>query len=163
MKFEICPIFTATLLFILQSVLFYNQLMSPKSKFPVCANFFQYTKKYQKKFWTKHTYMVSFITTFWTFHSCTTELFELATDPTKHLLHSNSFVFAIDGYSSVLFSRKKSAFSKKKLNLYPTVWVNFSKLLIKPTKYRRFHYPNLKLRLDLQKPNTNCSIIVTRI
>ena len=30
-------------------------------------------------------------------------------------------------------------------------------------KYRRFHYPNLNLRLDLQKQKTNCSVIVTRI
>ena len=52
---------------------------------------------------------------------------------------------------------------KKKMNLYSTVWVNFSKLLIKPTKYRRFHYPNLNLRLDLQKQKTNCSVIVTKI
>ena len=53
--------------------------------------------------------------------------------------------------------------SKKELNLYSTVWVNFSKLLIKPTKHRRFHCPNLNLRLDLQKQKTNCSVIVTRI
>ena len=52
---------------------------------------------------------------------------------------------------------------KKKLSLYSTVWVIFSKLLIKPTKYRRFHYPDLNLRLDLQQQKTNCSVIVTRI
>ena len=32
----------------------------PKSKFLACANFIQYTKKYQKKFWTKQTSMVTF-------------------------------------------------------------------------------------------------------
>ena len=37
------------------------------------------------------------------------------------------------------------------------------KVLIKPTKYRRFHYPNLNLRMYLQKQKTNCSVIVTRI
>ena len=71
--------------------------------------------------------------------------------------------FSIQSYSSDLFSRKKSAFPKKKLRLYSTVSMNFSKLLIKPTKYRSFHYPNLNLRLDLQKQKTNCSVIVTRI
>ena len=79
----------------------------------------------------------------------------LAKDPTKSHLHSKYFIFAIQSYSSDLFSRKKSAFSKKELNLYSTVWVKFSKLLIKPTKYRRFLYPNLNLRLDLQKQKTN--------
>ena len=81
----------------------------------------------------------------------------------KSLLHSKCFVFAIQSYSSDLFSRQKSAFPKRKLSLYWTVWVSFSKLLIKPTKYRRFHYPNLNLRLDLEKQKTNCSVIVTWI
>ena len=52
----------------------------------------------------------------------------------KRLLHSKCFDFAIQSYSNDLFSRKKSAFPKKKLSPYSTVWVNFSKLLIKPTK-----------------------------
>ena len=59
--------------------------------------------------------------------------------------------------------KEEVSISKKKLNLYSTVWVSFSKLLIKPTKYRRFHYPNLNLRFDLQKQKTNCSVIVTMI
>ena len=67
--------------------------------------------------------------------------------------------FAIQSYSSDLVSRKKSANLKRKLILYSTVWANFSKLSIKPTKYRRFHYPNLYLRLDLQKQKTNCSVV----
>ena len=87
---------------------------------------------------------------------------ELAKDPTKSLLHSKCFIFAIQSYSSDLFSRKKSTFPKRKLSLYSTVWGNFSKLLIKPTKYRRSLYLNLNLRLDLQKQKTNCSLIVTR-
>ena len=41
--------------------------------------------------------------------------------------------------------------------------MNFSKFLIQLTKYRRFHYPNLNLRLDLQKQKTNCLVIVTMI
>ena len=43
------------LLFVLQTVLIKSQLMSTKYKIPVSANFFQYTKKYQKNFWTKQT------------------------------------------------------------------------------------------------------------
>ena len=39
----------------------------------------------------------------------------------------------------------------------------FLKELIQPTKYCRFQYPNLNLRLDLQQQKTNCSVIVTRI
>ena len=73
------------------------------------------------------------------------------------------FNFAIQSYSNDLFSRKKLAFAKPKLSLYSTVWVNFSKLLIKPTKCRRFHFPNLNSRLDLPKQKTNCLVIVTRM
>ena len=72
-------------------------------------------------------------------------------DPTKSLLHLECFNFAIHCYSSDLFSRKKSAFPKRKLSLYSTVWVNFSKLSIKPTKYRRFHYSNLYLCFALKR------------
>ena len=72
------------------------------------------------------------------------------------------FHFCDSSYSSDCFSRKKSAFLKRKLSLYSTAWANFSKLLIKQTKYRRFHYPKLNLRLDLRKQKTNCSVIVTR-
>ena len=75
---------------------------------------------------------------------------------------SFAFIFVIQSCSTDSFSRKKSAFPKTKLSLYSTVWVNFSKLLIKPTKYHRFHYPNLNLRLDLPKQKTNCSVIATR-
>ena len=59
--------------------------------------------------------------------------------------------------------KEEAAILKRKPSLNSTVRVNFPKLLIKPTKYRRFHYPNLNLRLDLQKQKTNCSIILTRI
>ena len=81
----------------------------------------------------------------------------------KSLLRSKCFNFTIQDYSSDLFSRKKWAFPKRKLSLYSTVWANFSKLLIKSTKYHRFHYANLNLRLDSQKQKTKFALIVTRI
>ena len=34
-------------------------------------------------------------------------------------------IFAIQSYSNGLFSRKKSAFPKKRLSVYSTVWANF--------------------------------------
>ncbi len=39
----------------------------------------------------------------------------------------------------------------------------FLKAFDQANKYRGFHYPNLNLRLDLQKQKTNFSLIVTRI
>ena len=78
-------------------------------------------------------------------------------------MSSKCFIFAIQSYSSDIFPRNDSAFPKNKLSLYSIAWANFSKLLIKPTKYHRFHYPILMLTLDLQKQKTNSSVIVTRM
>ena len=78
-----------------------------------------------------------------------------------------SFAFKVfhlcDSKSQQQFILKEEvSISEKKMSLYSTVWVNFSRLLIKPTKNHRFHYPDLNLRLDLQKQKTNCSVNVTR-
>ena len=82
--------------------------------------------------------------------------------------NKKSFAFKVfHFYDSKLQQRfilkEEVSISKKEIEFYSTVWVNLSKLLIKPTKYRRFLYPNLNLRLDLQKQKTNYSTIVTRI
>ena len=78
------------------------------------------------------------------------------------------FILQSDLNHNHLTSTKKQISSlckiaKRKLNLYSTVRVNFSLLLMKPTKYRKVCYTNLNLRLDLQKQKTNCSLILTRI
>ena len=116
-----------------------------------------------EEFLDETTWIVTFIPTFWKFHSPTTKLFELATDPTKTLLHSKCFIFSIQSNSSDLLPRKKSAFPKRRLSLYSTVWANFSNLLIKPTKYRRLHYSNLNSRLNFQKQKTSFSVNATKI
>ena len=70
--------------------------------------------------------------------------------------NKNSFAFEVFQFfesklqQRFILKEEVSISKKKKLSLYSTVWVIFSKLLIKPTKYRRFHYPNQNLRLDLQ-------------
>ena len=66
-------------------------------------------------------------------------------------MQAKCFVFAIQSDSSDLFSRKKSAFPERKLSLYSTVWVNFSKLLMKPTKCHRFHHLNLIFEIGFTK------------
>ena len=135
----------------------------PKSNVLACANFFQFTKKYQKNFWTKQTWIVTLITIFWTFHSPTTEIVRVSKGSKKKSFAIKVFYFRDSKLQQRFILKEEVSISEKKLNLYSTVWVNFSKLLIKPTTYRRFHYPNLNLRLDLQKQKTNCSVIVTRI
>ena len=58
--------------------------------------------------------------------------------------------------------KEEVSISKKEIESLLDSLGEFLKVLIKPTKHRRFHYLNLNLRLDLQKQKTNFSLIVTR-
>ena len=62
----------------------------------------------------------------------------------------------------VILKEEVSIFKKEIKSLLDSL-VEFLKLFIKPTRYRRFHYAKQNLRLDFQKQRTNCSVIVTRI
>ena len=99
--------------FILQTVLNFNQLMSTKKQIFSLCKLYSVFKQIPEESLDKTN--VECITTFSTFHSPTTELFELAKDPTKSLLHSKCFIFAIQSYSKDIFSRKKFAFPKKEI------------------------------------------------
>ena len=82
--------------------------------------------------------------------------------------NKKSFAFKVFHFCDSKLQQRfilKEEFSipKRKLSVYSTVWANFSKLLIKPRKYRSFNYLNENLRLCLQKQKTNCSVIATRI
>ena len=73
------------------------------------------------------------------------------------------FLFCDSKLRQRFILKEEISIFKEKINVYRTVWLKSSKLSIKPTKYRRYHYPNLNMRLDMQKQRTNCSVIVTRI
>ena len=102
--------FTATLYFIS----FYNLFSFiisqclPKSKFPACANFIQYMKKYQKNFWTEQTQIVTFNTTFWTFLRPTNDKFELAQVPTKKTFAIQSVSFLQFKVTAAIYSQRRS-------------------------------------------------------
>ena len=81
--------------------------------------------------------------------------------------NKKSFAFKLfQFYDSKLQQRfilkEEVSLSKKEIESPLDSLGEFLKVLIKPTKYRRFHYPNLNLRLDLQNQKTNYSLIVTR-
>ena len=106
--------------------------------------------------------MVTFITTFWTFHSHTTELFELAKDPTKNLLHSKSLIFAIQSYSSDLFSRKKLALPQNIESQLDSLG-GFFKVFDQANKVSQIPLPKPKFEIGFTKAKASCSTIVTRI
>ena len=149
---------------ILQSVLVYNHSMSTKKQISSLCKLYSIYKEIPEEFLDEtdvDSYFYQNLLDISQSHHRI--VFELAKDPTKSLLPSKCFVSAIQSYSSNLFSRKKSAFLKRNMSFYSTVWVNFSKPFILPTKYRRFHYPNQNLRLDLQKQKMNSSLTAKRI
>ena len=156
LEIEILDKSALLLLFILQSVLINIQSMSTKKQISSLCKFYSAYEEITEEF-LDETDVDSYF-----YHN----ILDLSQSHYRIVRVSKGFnkkSFAIQSYSSDLFSRKKSAVPKKKMSLYSTVWVNFSKLLIKPTKYRRFHCPNQILRLDLQLQKTNCSVIVTKI
>ena len=110
-----------TFQFSLKSVLFCNQLMSTQKQFPSLCKLYSVYDEIPEELLDKTDVDSFFITTFWTVHSPTTELFELAKDPTENFWHSKCFIFAIQSYSSDFFSKKKSAFLKTNMHLYSTV------------------------------------------
>ena len=163
MKLEIFLILIATLLFNLESIFIYNQLMSTKGQISSVCKLYSVYEEMAEEFLDETDVDGFFIRTFWTFHSPATGLFELVRDTTKDLLHSK--------FQSVPFFRFKvtAAINSQGRNqhFWKGNWISTrqfgSKLVIKPTIYRRFHYPKLNLRLDLQKQKTICSVIDTRI
>ena len=69
----------------------------------------------------------------------------------KKILHSKCYIFAIQNYSSDLFSRKKSAFPKTKLSPYSTVWVNFSKAFDQANTVSQIPLPKPKFEIGFTK------------
>ena len=160
---QISPAFTTTFHFVLRTVLVYNQSMSTKKQISSLCKLYSIYEDIPEKF-SVETDVDSYF-----YHN----ILDISQShhrkvPVSKRSNEKNFAFKVfqfcdsKFYSNDLFSRKKSAFPKRKLSPYSKVWVIFSKLLIKLTNCRSFHYPNLKLRLDLQKQKTNCSVIVTR-
>ena len=160
---QCCFYHYTTFHFISQYVLFHNQLMSTKMQICSLCNFYAVYEEIPEELLDETDVDSYFYHNILDISQSHHRIVRVRKVKTKFFLHSKCFIFVIQSYSSGLFSRKKSAFLKRKLILYSTAWVNFSKLLIKPTKYGTFDHPNLNLRLDLQKQKTNCSVIVTSI
>ena len=151
------------LLFILHSIRFYNQSMSTNKQISSLCKLYSIYEEIPEEFLDETDVDSYFFHNILDISQSHNRIVRVSKGSNKKSFAFKVFQFAIRSCSSDLISRKKSAFPKTKLSLYSTVWVNFSKLLIKATKYHRFHYPNLNLRLDLQKQKTNCSVIATRI
>ena len=136
----------------------------PKSKFPACANFFSLYEEIPENFLDEKDVDSIFYHNILDILQSHHRIVPVSKGSNKKSFAFNLFHFCDSKLQQRFILKEEfSSCKKKKLSLYSTVWVNFSKLLIKPTKFQRFHYPNLSLRLDLQKQKTNFSLIVTKI
>ena len=125
--------------------------MSTKKQISSSCKLYSVYEEIPEKFWTKQTEIVTFITTFWTFHSPLTEQFGLAKDATKSLLHSKCFIFAIQSYSSDLFSRKKSPFPEKQIDSLLDSLGEFLKAFDQANKVLQIQLPKLKNGIGFTK------------
>ena len=135
--------------FILQSFLINNQSMSAKKQISSLCKLYSIYEEIPEEFLDKtdvDSYIYHNILDISQSHN---RIVRVSKGSNKKSFAFKVFQFCDSKLQQRFILKKKSAFPKTKLSLYSTVWVNFSKLLIKPTKYRRFHYPNLNLRLDL--------------
>ena len=160
---KVIKAFTATLLSILHSVFIYIQSMSTKKQTSSLCRLYSVYEELPEEYLDKTDVDSYFYHNILDILQSHHRFVRVSKGSNKKSSAFKVFDFCDSELQQRFILKEESSISKKKMSPYSTVWVNFSKLLIKPTKYCRFHYPNLNLRLDIQKQKTNCSVIVTRI
>ena len=160
---QISTDFTATFHFTLQTVLINTQSMSSKKQISSLCKFCSIYEEIPEDFLYETDVDSYFYYKILDISQSHHRIVQVSKGSNKKSFAFKIFHFCDSKLQQRFILKEEVSISKKKLKLYSTVWVNFSKLLIKPTKYRIFLYPNLNLRLDLQKQKMNCLVIVTRI
>ena len=147
---------------VLQSFRIHNQLLSTKKQISSLYNLYSVYEELPEELLDETDVESYFYLNNLDISQSYHRIVEISKVSNKKSLHSKCSILQSKLQQRVIL-KEEASISKKKLSIYSTVWVNFSKLLIKPTKYRRFHHSNLILRLDLQNQKTNCSVIVIRM
>ena len=151
---KVIKAFTATLFFILQSVFIYNRLMSTKKQVSsFCKPYSVYDER-PEQFLDKTDIDSHFHNNFLDISQAQNRIVRVSKGSNKQSSTFKVFLFSDSKLQQRFILKEEVSISEKEI-LYSTVWVIFSKLLIKPTKYRKFHYQNLNLRLDLQRQKSN--------
>ena len=115
------------LLFILHSVLIYNQSMSTKEQISSLCKLYSVYEEVPEEFWDETDVDSNFYHNILDISQSHHRIVRVSIGSNKKIFCIQSLSF-LKSYGSDLFSRKKSAFPKMKFSLYSTVWVNFSKL-----------------------------------
>ena len=163
MKFKISISLTATLLFILQTVFIYNQLMSTKKQISSLCKLYSVYEEIPEEFLDDTDVDSYFYHNTLDISQSHNRIVRVSKGSNKKSFAFKVFHFCDSKLQQRFILKEEVTISKNEIESLLDSLGDFLKLLIKPTKYHRFHYPNLNLRLDLQKQKTNCSVIVTRI
>ena len=141
---EILDKSTPLLLFILQTVLIINQSMSTNKQISSLCKLYSIYEEIPEEFLDETDVDSYFYDKFLDISESHHRIVRVSKGSNKKSFAFKVFHFCDSKLQQRFILKEEVSISKKKkLNLYSTVWVNFSKLLIKPTKYCRFHYPYL--------------------
>ena len=163
LEIEILDKSAPLLFFILQTVLINNQSMSTKKQISSLCKLYSVYEEIPEEFLYETDVDSYFFNNILDISQSHNRIVRVSKGSNKKSFEFKVFHFCDSKLQQRFILKEEVNISKTRLSLYSTVWVNFSKLLIKPTNYRRFHYPNQNSRLDLQKHKTNCSVTVTKI
>ena len=151
------------LFFILHFVLFYNQSMSTKKQSSSLCKLYSVYEEIPEELLDETDVDSYFYHNILDMSQSHHRLVRVSKGSNKKSFAFKKFHFCDSKLQQQFTLKEEVGISKKEIESLLNFWVSFSKLMIKPAKYCRFHYPNLSLRLDLRKQKTNCSVIVTRI
>ena len=126
--------FTATLLSISQSVLIYNQSMSTKKRISSLYKLYSVYEGILEELLDEIDVDSYFYHNILDISQSHHRIVRVSKRSNEKSFAFEMFLFCDSKLQQRLFSRKKSFFPKKTVRLYTTVWVNFSKFVIKPTK-----------------------------
>ena len=125
---------------------------------PSLYELFFFTKKYQRRFRTKLTEIVTSTTIFFTFRCASTEQYVLAKAPTKIFCFWVAPILQSKD-TAELFPQRKVNSSKRKLNSLVDILIDFLKTFNKSSNCLQIRYQNPKVRLDLQKQKAISTLI----
>ena len=151
--------FVLPLFFILQTVLFHNQSMSTKKQISSLCKLYSIYEELPEEFLDETDVDSYFYHNILDISQSHHRIVRVSEGSNKKFSAFKVFHFCDSKLQQRFIFKEEVSVSKKKLNLYSIVWMNFSKLLIKRTKYRRFLYPNLNLRMDKKIKRTVQSLL----
>ena len=148
---------------VLQSALFYNQLISTKRPISSLCNLYSVYEGKPEEFLDEADVDSYFYHNILDISQSHHGIVRVSKGSNKKSFAFKVFHFCDSKLQQRFILKEEVSISNKEIESILDSLGDFLKALIKLTKCRRFHYPNLNLRLDLQKQKKNCSFIVTKI